>query len=190
MGHHLVIATTSGLPVWSVQWCPSALTESVWRSLGQVTSQYATLNWYDETCFELSWFHLNWNPRYTKNIMVFISNACTEWCWSTHTFEDQWYPLQSSKLQVKAEFTETCPLAAYCPVIFSFQTDATLINCMWFGVCGLLKSLQWCSRVGCNSPVAFQCRTVSTKFFTVAFQCTLQDLAGSPRYPSIHWINQ
>ena len=34
----------------------------------------------------------------------------------------------SSKFQVKAEFTETCPLAYWCPAILSFQTgiDATL----------------------------------------------------------------
>ena len=39
---------SSGLPVWSVQWYPSVLTESDWRSLGQVTSQQATpyvYNW-------------------------------------------------------------------------------------------------------------------------------------------------
>ena len=36
--------------------------------------------------------------------------------------------MQSSKLQVKAEYTETCPLAYWCPAILSFQTgvDATL----------------------------------------------------------------
>ena len=36
--------------------------------------------------------------------------------------------LQSSKLQVKAEYTETGPLAYWCPAILSFQTgmDATL----------------------------------------------------------------
>ena len=34
----------------------------------------------------------------------------------------------SSKLQVKAEYTDTCPLAYGCPAILSFQTgmDATL----------------------------------------------------------------
>ena len=44
--------------------------------------------------------------------------------------EHNWYTLQSSKLRVKAEFAETCPLAAYCPAILSFQTgiDATLLK--------------------------------------------------------------
>ena len=54
--------------------------------------------------------------------------ACTEYCWSTHMCEEQnWHPLQSSKLQVKAEYTETYPLAYWCPAILSFQTgmDAT-----------------------------------------------------------------
>ena len=53
-----------------------------------------------------------------------------------------WYPLQSSKHQVKAEFTETCPLADWCPAILSFQTstDATLLNYMCWGVCELLQS--------------------------------------------------
>ena len=31
--------------------------------------------------------------------------------------------MQSSKLQVKAEYTETCPLFYWCPTILSFQTD-------------------------------------------------------------------
>ena len=61
--------------------------------------------------------------------------------------------LHSSKLHVKAEFTETCPLADWCPAILSFQTvmDATLLNYICRGVFGLLHPLQWCSRVGCKS---------------------------------------
>ena len=61
----------------------------------------------------------------------------------SQTFEEQnWYALQSSKLQVKAEFTETWPLAAWCPIILSFQTGmgATLLNYMCLDVCGLLQS--------------------------------------------------
>ena len=109
---------SSGIPVYGQN--------LVWRSLGQVTSQHATpscrqLVW--RKVFELNWFHLNCNPKYTKNRMILISNAWTEWCWSTHTFEDQnWYPLQSRKLQFKDEFTETCPLAAWSIVMASFQT--------------------------------------------------------------------
>ena len=46
-----------------------------------------------------------------------------------YSHELNWYPLQSSKLQVNAEFTETCPLADWCPAILSFQTgmDVTLL---------------------------------------------------------------
>ena len=65
-------------------------------------------------------------------------------------FEKQnWYTLQSSKLQVKFEFKELYPLAAWCLTILSFQTDmdATLLNYMCLGVCGLLVP-----------PVMFQCR--------------------------------
>ena len=61
--------------------------------------------------------------------------------WSTHTFEKQnWYALESSKLQVKAEFAETCPLVAWCPVILSVQSgiDVTLPDYMYLGVFGLL----------------------------------------------------
>ena len=132
--------------------------------------------------FELSWFHSNCNPKYTKTIMVLISKACIEWCWSTE--EQNWYLLQSSKLQVKAEFTLTCPLAC-CPAILSFQTgmDTTLVNYMCLGVRRLLQSLQWCASVGCNSqsyssdiPIG----AVSTKFFPMVFQFTLQILAGWP----------
>ena len=69
LGHHWVLASasvvpvasqctwgSSGLPVWSVQWYHSVLTESGLegiRSLGQVTSQHATpyvYNWYGESC--------------------------------------------------------------------------------------------------------------------------------------------
>ena len=36
--------------------------------------------------------------------------------------------IANSKLQAKAEYTDTCPLAYWCPAILSFQTgmDATL----------------------------------------------------------------
>ena len=47
----------------------------------------------------------------------------------SHVLKEQnWYPLQGSKLHVKAEYTETYPLAYWCPAILSFQTgmDATL----------------------------------------------------------------
>ena len=103
----------------------------------------------------------------------------------SHVFRAELVSIQSSKLQVKAEFTETFPLAEWCFTMLSFQTgmDATLLSYMCRGVCGLLQSLQWCSSVGCKirvSPVASQCGAVSTKFFPVVFQCTLQIIAGSP----------
>ena len=143
--------------------------------------------------FELSWFHLNCNPKYTKTILVLISKACTQWCWSAHMFEEQnWYALQSSKLQVTAEFTDTRPLAACCSAILSFQTgmDATLLNYMCLGVCGLLQSLQWCSNVGCNS----HCFS-SVWQFQIRFSSGVPVYHGSIRlvvqwYPSVHWVNQ
>ena len=91
--------------------------------------------------FELSWFHMYCNPKCTKTIMVLTSKTYTEWSWSTYRFEEQnCYAVDSIKLQVKAEFAETCPLAACWPVILSFQTgmDAILFNHMCLGVCGLL----------------------------------------------------
>ena len=143
--------------------------------------------------FELSWFHLNCNPKYTKTILVLISKACTEWCWSTHMFEEQnWYALQSGKLQVTAEFTETCSLAACCAAILSFQTgmDATLLNYMCLGVCGMLQSFQWCSNVGCNS----HCFS-SVGQFQISFSSGVPVYHGSiplvvQWYPSVHWVNQ
>ena len=155
----------------------------VWRSLGHVISQHAA------SC----WFRLHWNTYYTKTTMVTVFKAYTEWYWSIHTFEKQnRCSLPSSKLQAKAEFTETCPLVTCCPAILSFQTgmNATLLNHMGLGVCGLLQSLQLRSGVGCNivSPVAFQCGAVSKKFYPLAFQCTLQILAQW--YHSVRWVNQ
>ena len=46
----------------------------------------------------------------------------------SHVLRAKLASLQSSKLQVKAEYTETCALAYWCPTILSFQTamDATL----------------------------------------------------------------
>ena len=137
--HHWVLASvsvvpaasqctcgSSGLPVWSVQWYPSVLTESGFEVIRSghfpaCDSLCIQLVWWK--LFELNWFHLTCDPKYTKIIMVFISKGCTEWRWSTHKcFAQNWYPLQSSKLQVKAEYTETGQLAYWCPTILSFQT--------------------------------------------------------------------
>ena len=143
--HHWVLASasvvpvasqctcgSSGLPVWSAQWYPSVLTES---GLEVISSGHfpacdplcIQLVWWE--LFELNWFHLTCHPKYTKTMMMLISKACTEWCWSTHMCQEQnWHPLKSSKLQVMTEYTETCPLAYWCPAILLFQTglDATL----------------------------------------------------------------
>ena len=132
-----------------------------------------------------------------------MSKACTEWCWSTHTLEEQnWYPSQSSKLQVKAEFTETCPLAAWCSAILSFQTgmDATLLNYMRLGV-GVGVGVEWGwgwngggGGVGVGAvtvlPMAFQRGAVSTKFFQwcSSVPCCIRWVAQW--YPSVHWVNQ
>ena len=45
-----------------------------------------------------------------------------------NVLDHNWHPLQGSELQVKAEYTESCPLAYRCPAILSFQTgmNATL----------------------------------------------------------------
>ena len=147
----------SVVPVQSVQWYPSVLRASGleviwWGHFAACSPIFIQLVW--RKLFELSWFHWYCNPKYTKTITVLISKACTGWFWSTHTFEKQnWYAAGSSKLHVKAGFTETCPLVACCPVILSIQAgmDATLLNYMWLGVCALLLSLQWCSSVCCNS---------------------------------------
>ena len=64
--------------------------------------------------------------------------------------EQNWHPLQSSKLQVKAEYTETYPLAYWCPAMLSFQTgmDATLHAKLY------ASGRVWAVTV---PPVVFQC---------------------------------
>ena len=101
--HHCVLASarvipvvsqctcgSSGLPVWSVQWYPSVLTESgleVIRSGHFPVCNPLCIQLVRWELFALSWFHLTCNPKYTKAIiMVLISKACTEWCWSTHVW--------------------------------------------------------------------------------------------------------
>ena len=91
--HHWVLASgsvvpvasqctcgSSGLPVWSVQWYPSVLTES---GLEVIRSGHfpacdplcIQLVWWEVN--ELNWFHLSYNPNTQENIMVLISKACT-----------------------------------------------------------------------------------------------------------------
>ena len=114
----------------------------------------------------------------------------------SHVFRAELVSIQSSKLQVKAEFTETFPLAEWYSTMLSFQTgmDATLLSYMCRGVCGLLQSLQWCSSVGCKirvSPVASQCGAVSTKFFSSGVPVyPVNNSWFAQLYPSVHWVNQ
>ena len=65
--------------------------------------------------------------------------------------------MQSSKLQVKAEYTETCPLAYCCPAFLSFQTgmDATLHASLF---------VSWCVWAVTVPPVVFQCRLQKLEF--------------------------
>ena len=122
---HWATASSSVAPVQYVQWYPSVLRASdleVIRSGHVPACNPSCIQLVWRELFGLSWFHFYCNQKYTKTIMVLISKACTDWCWSTHAFVEQnwWYALQSSKLRVKAEFTETCPLAGvpsscHCP---------------------------------------------------------------------------
>ena len=202
LGHHWVLASasvvpvayrctfgSSGFPLRSVQWYPSVLTESGLEVIR--VGHFPACNllcipllWWK--LFELSWFNFTCNAKYTKNY-----NGADIICMH------------------KAEFTETCPLADWCPAILSFQTgvDATLLDYICLGVYGLLQALQWCSSVGCKvrlSPVAFRCGAVSTRFLPVVFQCTLQYSLGRPVvsqctlsqpvafqwHSSVHWTSQ
>ena len=81
--HHWVLASasvvpvafqctcgSSGLPVWSVQWYPSVLTESGFEVIR--SGHFAAwdplciqLLWWE--LFELNWYHLTCQPKYTKN---------------------------------------------------------------------------------------------------------------------------
>ena len=143
---------SSGIPVY---W-----QNLVWRSLGQVTSQHATpyvYNWYGESCLNSTDFIWLATPNAQK----------LEWCsYQRHAQSDvevltcvkqNWYPLQSSKLQVKAGYTETGPLAYWCPAILSFQTDMDATLHAWLYVSGLV----WAVTV---PPVVFQCRLQKLEF--------------------------
>ena len=97
--------------------------------------------------------------------MVLTSKACTVWCWSTHTFEEQnWYPLQDSKLQVEADFTEMCPLVvpSSCHFKLAWLTVcasvcgcvcvcAYVCVCVGVGGCYRPPSSVPCSSVSCNT---------------------------------------
>ena len=128
--------------------------------------------------------------------MVLIPKACTEWCWSTHMcWAQNWHSFQSSKLQVKAEFTETCPLADWCPAILSFQTgmDANLLKYVPGSVSAVTVPL-----------VVFPCRLQKLEFIqwhpsvgltNFFFSSGVSVYPASIRwvaqwYPGVHWVNQ
>ena len=77
--------------------------------------------------------------------------------------EQNWHPLQSSKLQVKAEYTEIYPLDYWCPAILSFQTgmDDTLHAKLYASGRPSSGVPVYAVKV---SPVASQCGVDSTKF--------------------------
>ena len=111
--------------------------------------------------------------------------------------EQNWHPLHSSKIQVKAGYTETCPLAYWSPAILSFQTgmNATLHAKLY--VWGRV----WAVTV---SPVVFQCRLQKLEFlqwhssvwlFQLSFSSGVPVYPASirwvaQRYPSVYWVNQ
>ena len=99
---YTVIASASVDPMQSVQWYPSALTAS---GLGTSRSVHTPacnplciqLIWWE--LFELSWFHLNYNPNYTE--LWWYPNQNMQWVILKYTFEEQnWYTLQISKLKL------------------------------------------------------------------------------------------
>ena len=141
---HWAISTASVVPVQSVQWYPSVL-----RASGLEVIRSGHFPAYSTLCIklvrrELFWFHLYCNPKlpwcsYPRHAQNDVE---------VQTFEEQnWNAVESYKLQVNAEFRETCPIAACYPVIVSFQTgmDAKL----YISVC------VWAFIV---PPVVFQCR--------------------------------
>ena len=115
---HWVIASASVVPVQSAQWYPSVLGVSgleVIRSGHFLACNPLCIQLVWRELFELSWFHLHCNPKYTKTIMVLISKACTEWCWSTHMFEEQnWYALESQIGELNFSFRPFASCSISC----------------------------------------------------------------------------
>ena len=144
--------------------------------------------------------HKNYNSAHNK--------ARTEWCWSTHMCQGQnWYPLQSSKLQLKAEFTETCPLADWYLVISDwhrcYSAKLYVPGRVW-AVTVPPVVFQYRLQKLRVSPVAPHCGAASTKFlqwhssvglFQLSFSSGVLVYPASIRwvaqwYPSVHWVNQ
>ena len=118
--------------------------------------------------------------------------------------------MQSSKLQVKAEFTETCPLACWRPTILSFQNWHECCSA-WLYVPGRvwavtvppvvsqcrlqkLEFLQWHSSVGHFQTKILQWHS-SVGLFQISFSSGVPVHPASIRrvaqwYPRVHWVNQ
>ena len=128
---------SSGIPVY---W-----QNMVWMSLGQVTFQHATPYVYN--CYvRVVWaklisldlqlqIHKNYEGAHTKVMRKVMLQY-------SHFKSKTVIHCRAVNLEVKAEFTETCPLADWCPTILSFQTgmDVILLNYMCLGRCGRLQS--------------------------------------------------
>ena len=160
--------------------------------------------------FELNWFHLTCNHKYTKTIMVLISKACTVWCWSTHICKEQnGYPLQSSKLQVKGWIyrdLSTCLLVSSHLVIWNwlgcYSAKLYVLGLVW--AVSFPSVVFQCRLQKLVSPVASQCGAFSTKFrqwhssvelFQLSFSSGVPVYPASLRrvaqwYPSVQWVNQ
>ena len=133
------------------------------RPAGQVTSQHATqyvYNWYDASCFsyadciwtgtpntqKLWWFSYQKHAEIDVEILAHSKSKTGMHCRAVN----------SKKI---AQFTETCPLTTWCPIILSFKNDmdATLLNSLcpgrwnqfrriwiWFIECAYLKGyIDW-----------------------------------------------
>ena len=106
LGASISQAGSSDIPVYLwLQWSSSVVypvvsqcTDRIWfgghkvRSLPSMQATMCTTDmvrvvWVKRISFDLQ-------PQIHKTIMVLISKACTEWCWSTHMcWEPNWYPL-------------------------------------------------------------------------------------------------
>ena len=150
---------SSGIPVY---W-----QNLVWGSLAQIIPSMQLLMYTTGMARVVyaKLMYLNYKPKYTKTV-VFISKACTPWCRSAHTFEEQnWYPRGGGG-------GGTSYNVGYNSQIFPSGIP------VWC----------WCGAVSAKFfPVAFQCTlqvftrlpsgiivyTRSTNGIPVAFQCTL-----------------
>ena len=143
-------------PVW-FQWSMSSGIPMYWerlvrRSLAQVTTQHAT-PMYTTGMVRLVWAKLIQfvlQPQMHKNYTgAYIQGMHRVMLKYSHVWRVELVCLESSKLHVKAEYTKTCPLPAWCPAILPFQTStgAILFDYMCLVCVGALTV----------PPVVFQC---------------------------------